>query len=155
MSSLYISFPDEAARLDFTDGNRGFEYVPGAHLLDAIYGDDLVDAQDDRGLYSDLPVLPRRGVGGDDDRSVELIPAGMPMPWPTVVGHDGMSAHWAGVAMKPAHGQWVPVAWFDPPLSAFDQAKANERAAARYLDRCAEHAVLGGVGASKLAGSRP
>lgn len=153
MSSLYLGFGSEEAAISFVDDVPGMEFVPGAHPFEALYGDDRADAPDHREFWSEKRVSPRRGVGG---RPHPLMPAAeMPLPWPVIVGYDGMHPRDAGVAMKAENGAWVPVARFDPPLSGEQQASADEEAMGHYLDRCAEHAVMGAVGATKLAGHQP
>lgn len=148
MSRIYLAFEGgEAEAHVFLDEHAGFELVPGAHPLEAIYGDDRIDAVDDYGF--DRPVPPRVGVGGKPLPRLEA--KDMPRPWPVVVGYDGMPrGEHVGVAMKAVDGEWLPVAVFDPPLSSDEQAAANERALAGYADRRAEHHVLGSTGPSTI-----
>lgn len=143
MGALYIEFSDADAAESFVNETGGFEYVPGAHVLEAVYGDDRIDGPDDDFGVREMRVMPRRGVGGSP--AVLRASDDMPKPWPSIIGYDGMPPYYAGVAMKACSGRWVPVARFDPPFSDEDQAAINARAESAYADRCAEYAVNGAV----------
>lgn len=152
MSSLYIEFASEEAAHDYLAEVPGMELVPGANAFEALYGDDRDDARSYPEFWGQRRVMPRLGVGGQPHPL--MPPPSMPLPWPVIVGYDGMHPRDAGVAMKAESGAWVPVARFDPPLSTDEQAAADKAALDRYADRCAEHAVMGSVVATTLAGSR-
>lgn len=143
MGSLYIRFSSADDARDFIESTPGFEYVPGADVLEAVYGDEYIDRLDSHLPSAEQRVSPRCGMGMHPAQVTLNAGDNMPKPWPSVIGYDGMPHTFAGIAMKAENGRWVPVTRFDPPLPDSEQANANARAESAHTDRCAEYAVKG------------